>query len=74
MNKTNLLLDVVKGIGGINGEADQDDVRVRIRKRSETIVIFLTSRIPQCQLDMFSIDFDIGNIVFEHGRYVDLRY
>jgi hypothetical protein len=41
-----LLLDVVERVGGVNGEADQNDVGVGVGKRSETVVIFLTSRIP----------------------------
>ena len=43
---TNLLLHVIKGIGGVDGKADKDDVGIWVRERTETIVIFLTSRIP----------------------------
>jgi hypothetical protein len=43
---TDLLLDVVKRIRRIDGEADQDNVRVGVRERAETVVIFLASRIP----------------------------
>jgi hypothetical protein len=42
-----LLLDVVKGIRGVDGEADEDDVGIWIRQRTEAIVIFLTRGIPQ---------------------------
>jgi hypothetical protein len=41
-----LLLDVVKGIRGVDSEADQDDVGIGVGERSETVVIFLASRIP----------------------------
>jgi hypothetical protein len=41
-----LLLHVVERVRRIDGEADQDDVRVRVGKRSEAVVIFLTSSIP----------------------------
>jgi hypothetical protein len=41
-----LLLDVVERIGRVDGETDEDDVRVRIRERSKTVVVFLTSSIP----------------------------
>ena len=44
---TNLLLDVVEGVGGVDGKADEDDVGVGVRQRSETVVVFLTCRIPQ---------------------------
>lgn len=43
---TYLLKDVVQRIRRVDGEADQDDVRVRVRERSETVIIFLASRIP----------------------------
>ena len=42
-----LLLDVVKRIGRVDGEADEDDVRVGVRKGTKTVVIFLASSIPQ---------------------------
>lgn len=41
-----LLLDVVQGIRGVDSEADQDDVGIGIGERSETVIIFLASRIP----------------------------
>jgi len=68
-----LLLDVLEGIRGVNGEANQDDMRVRIRERAEPIVIFLASRIPQCELDVLIVDLHIGNIVLEDGRNINLR-
>ena len=67
-----LLLNVVKGIWGVDGEADQDDVRIWVRERAETIVILLTSGIPQGQLDVLSINLDIGDIVLEDGWDIDL--
>ena len=68
-----LLLHVVKRVGGVDGEADQNNVGIWVGKRTETIVIFLASRIPQGQFDMLSIDLNIGNVVLEDGRDVDLR-
>lgn len=41
-----LLLDVVERIGRVNGEADEDNMRVGVRKRAETVVILLTGGIP----------------------------
>lgn len=71
--KAYLLLDVVQRIGRVNSKADQDDVGVRIGQRTQTVIIFLTSRIPQGQLDMFAINLDIGDIVLENGGDIDLR-
>ena len=42
-----LLLDVVEGVRRVDSEADEDDVGVWVGQRSQTIVIFLASRIPK---------------------------
>jgi len=68
-----LLRNVVQRVGRIDGEADQNDVRVGVRQGPETVVVLLTSRIPKCQLDVSAINFDIGNVVLKYGRDVDLR-
>lgn len=43
-----------------------------VRQRAETVVILLASRIPKSQLDVLSIDLNIGHIVLEDGWDVDL--
>jgi hypothetical protein len=68
-----LLLDVVERIGRVDSEADQDNVRIGVRKRSETIVVFLASRIPKGQLDVLSIDLNVGDVVLENSGDVDLQ-
>ena len=68
-----LLVYVVQGIGRVDGEADQDDVRIGVRERAEAVVILLTGGIPQRQLDMLAIDLDVGDVVLEDGRDVDLQ-
>lgn len=60
-------MDVVKGVGRVDSEADEDDVRIWVRQRSQTIVIFLASGIPKSQFDVFPVDLDIGNVVLENG-------
>ena len=47
-------------------------MRVGVRQWSQTIVVFLTSRIPESQLDVLAINLHVGNIVLEDGWYVDL--
>lgn len=74
MVKTHLFLDVVKRIGRVDSKADQDDVRVRVGEGTETVVIFLASRIPKGQLDVLAINLDIGDVVLEDGGDVHLRY
>ena len=41
-----LLLHVVKRVWRVDGETDEDDMRVWVRQRSKPIVVFLTSGIP----------------------------
>jgi len=67
-----LLLNVLEGIGGIDRETNEDDVGIRVRERTETIVIFLTGSIPQRELNVFTIDFYIGDVVLENSRDIDL--
>jgi hypothetical protein len=71
--KAHLLLDVVKRVRGIDGEANQDDVGVGVRERAKTVVVFLTSSIPKSELDALAIHFDIGDIVLEDGGDVCLE-
>lgn len=67
-----LLLDVVEGVGRVDSEADQDDVRVGVGQGTQTVVILLTGGIPKGELNVLAIDLDIGDVVFEDGRDVDL--
>lgn len=67
-----LLLDVVEGVRGIDGEADQDNVGIGVREGAKAIVIFLTSGIPEGELDVLAIDLDVGDVVLEDGGDVDL--
>lgn len=39
--------DVVEGGWRDDGEADEEDVRLRIRQRTEPVVVLLTGRVPQ---------------------------
>lgn len=47
-------------------------MRVGVTEWAETIIVLLSRRIPQGKLNMFSINFDIGHIVLEHGGNVNL--
>lgn len=70
---TNLLLDIVQRVGRVDREADQNDVGIGVREGAETVVVLLTSRIPERQLDMLAINLDVGDVVLEHGGDIDLR-
>lgn len=47
MRRADLFLDVVEGIRRVDGEADEDDMGVGIGQGTKTVVILLTSRVPQ---------------------------
>lgn len=68
-----LLLDVVERVGRVDGETNQDDMRVGVGERAQSVVIFLTSGIPEGELDVLAIDLNIGDVVLENGGDVDLR-
>lgn len=68
-----LLLNVIKGVGRVDSEADQDDMGVRVGERTETVIVLLTSGIPKSKLDVLSVDLDIGDVVLEDSGDVHLR-
>jgi len=68
-----LLLYVVQRVGGVDGEADQDDMGVGVTERAETVIVFLSGLIPEGKLNVLPIDLDIGYIVLEHSGNIDLR-
>ena len=47
-------------------------MRVRVTEWAETIIVLLSSRIPQGKLDVLPVHFDIGHIVLEHGGDINL--
>ena len=47
-------------------------MRVGVGERSQAVVIFLASSIPEGELDVLAIDLDIGDVVLEDGGDVDL--
>jgi len=71
--RTHLLLNVVQRVRGVNGETDQDDMGVGVTERAEAVVVLLASRIPQGELNVLSVHFDVGHIVLEHGGDINLN-
>jgi hypothetical protein len=45
---------------------------VWVGQRSKTVIIFLTCRIPKGEFNMFTINLDIGHVVFEDSGDIDL--
>ena len=67
-----LLLDVIEGVGRVDGKADEDDVRIGVGEGSETVVVLLAGGIPEGELDVLAVDLDIGDVVLKDGGNVDL--
>lgn len=42
-------------------------MRLGIRQRPETLVLFLTGSVPQCQLDGLAVELNVGHIVVKDG-------
>lgn len=62
---TNLGPDVVKGWRANNGEADEEDVCLRVGERAQSIIVFLSGGIPQSQADWLSINHHTCRVVVE---------
>jgi hypothetical protein len=71
-DRTHLLLDVVERVGRVDGEADEDDVRVGVAERAQAVVVLLAGRVPQRKLDVLAVDLDVRNVVLKHSRDIDL--
>jgi len=67
-----LLRDVLQAVRRVDREAHENHVRVRIRERSKTIVVLLAGGVPQGELNLTAVDFDVGDVVLEDGGDVDL--
>lgn len=48
--------DVLEAGRADETEADEEDVRLRVRERPETVVVLLSSRVPQAEVDRLAID------------------
>ena len=66
---TDLGLDVIKRGWADDGEADEKNVGLRVRERSETIVIFLSGSIPKSKADGLAIDHYTRRVVVETVRF-----
>ena len=71
-NKNYLFLDVFERIRRIDSEADQDDMRIRVRKGTQTIVVFLASGIPKSKLNFLSVQLELSNVILKDCGDIDL--
>lgn len=64
------LLYILEGRSGVHGKTYEKHIGLWIRKRSQTIIIFLTSSIPHGYVNRFSLKHDIAGIIIEHCWYI----
>ena len=67
------VLDVFEGCRVDQGEAEDEDVSLRVGERAELLVVFLTGGIPQLEVDLLLFDHNVCGVVIEHGRDVFTR-
>ena len=48
---------ILEGGGADDGEADEEDVSLRIRKRPQAIVVFLTGCVPEAQRYWYAVTY-----------------
>lgn len=60
-----LRFDVIEGRWADDGEANQENVGLRVREGSEAVVIFLSGGIPQSQADGPAIHHYTSRVVVE---------
>jgi len=60
-------LNVLKRVGRDDGEADEEDIGLGVAQRTETIVVLLTSSIPEAQVDGLAINHHVRRVVVEHS-------
>lgn len=65
--------DIFKGCWVYQGEADEEDIRLWVGEWPQPVVVLLTGRIPQAEVDGLAIDHNIGRVIVEHCGYVFAR-
>jgi hypothetical protein len=66
-------LDVLEGSGGDDGEAREEDVRLRVGERTKTVVILLSCSVPEAKVNGFVVHHYIGRVVVKHSGNVVTR-
>ena len=67
------MLDIVEGVGRVDREANEDNVCFAVCKRAQTLVIFLSSRIPQSKLYGLAVYSAVSDVVFKNCWDISLR-
>jgi len=59
--------NIVERGGADDRETDQEDVRLGVGERTETIIILLSGGIPQAQADRLVVDHNVCGVIVENG-------
>ena len=62
--------NVLEGRGVRDGEAEQEDVRLRVRQGPQAVVVLLARRVPETQVDGLSVDHHVRRVIVKHRRNV----
>ena len=62
--------NVLEGRRVDDGEADEEDVRLRVGEGAKAVIVLLAGSVPEAEVDGLTIDHHVGRIVVEHGRDV----
>lgn len=65
-----LLADVLKGSRRDDGEADEEDIGLRVRERTETVIILLTGSIEESEGVGLVSNHDSNSIVVKDSRHI----
>jgi len=60
--------DIVERGGRYDREAEEEDVGFGIAQRAKSSIFFLTSRVPEREIDVIAVDFDSRREIIEDGR------
>lgn len=71
---TYLVHDILKRVGAVNGETDEEKIGLGVGEWSKSVVLFLTGGVPQCKLYALARRLMLldSEVVFKHSRYVFL--
>ena len=67
---TYLAADIVKRRLARNRKANQEHVRLRVRERTQAVIVFLAGGIPEAQVDGLSVNHDVGRVIVKDSGNV----
>ncbi len=67
-----LVLDISETDGKVNGKHDENDVAFRIAQWPESIILLLSCRVPERNLNDLAVKLPVCYVVLKDGRYVCL--